>query len=61
MSKIKVVQIKSSIKSKSKHKKTIEALGLGRPQYSNVLPDNEQTRGMIDVVRHLVKVEQVSE
>lgn len=61
MSKIKVIQVKSCIKSKSKHKKTIEALGLGRPHYSNVLPDNEQTRGMVDVVRHLVKVEQVSE
>jgi large subunit ribosomal protein L30 len=61
MSKIKVVQIKSCIKSKSKHKLTIEALGLGRPNYSNVLPDNEQTRGMVNVVRHLVKVEQVSE
>lgn len=59
MSKIKVIQVKSCIKSKSKHKKTIEALGLGRPHYSNVLPDNEQTRGMIDVVRHLVTVEQV--
>jgi large subunit ribosomal protein L30 len=61
MSKIKVIQVKSCIKSKSKHKKTIEALGLGRPHYSNTLPDNAQTRGMVDVVRHLVKVEQVSE
>lgn len=59
MSKIKVIQVKSCIKSKSKHKKTIEALGLGRPHYSNVLPDNAQTRGMINVVRHLVTVEQV--
>ncbi|TNE35036.1 50S ribosomal protein L30 [bacterium] len=61
MSKIKVVQIKSCIKSKSKHKATITALGLGRPNNFNILPDNEQIRGMINVVNHLVKVEQVSE
>lgn len=59
MSNIKVVQTKSCIKSKSKHKKTIEALGLGRPNNFNTLPDNAQTRGMINVVRHLVKVEEV--
>jgi len=42
-----------------KQKRTIEALGLGRPNYSNILPDNPQIRGMIDVVSHLVKVEEV--
>ncbi|MCL5991257.1 MAG: 50S ribosomal protein L30, partial [Bacteroidetes bacterium] len=41
-------------------KLTIEALGLGRPNYSNILPDNPQTRGMLEVVKHLVKVEQVA-
>jgi large subunit ribosomal protein L30 len=61
MSKIKITQVKSSIKSKSKHKKTIEALGLGKPNYSNVLPDNEQTRGMVNTVKHLVVTEQISE
>ncbi|MFN3195472.1 MAG: 50S ribosomal protein L30 [Chlorobiota bacterium] len=61
MSKIKITQVKSSIKSKSKHKKTIVALGLGKPNYSNVLPDNEQTRGMVNTVKHLVVTEQISE
>lgn len=59
MKKIKVTQIRSIIKTNKKQKRTIEALGLGRPNYSNILPNNPQTRGMIKVVEHLVKVEQV--
>ncbi|MBX3043518.1 MAG: 50S ribosomal protein L30 [Candidatus Kapabacteria bacterium] len=61
MGKLKITQTKSVIKRVHKQKKTIEALGLGRPNYSNVLPDNPQTRGMIEVVKHLVTVEEVSE
>lgn len=61
MGKLKITQVKSIIKTKKKQKLTIEALGLGRPRYSNVLPDNAQTRGMIEVVKHLVNVEEVSE
>lgn len=57
--KLKVTQVRSVIKRKEKQKRTIEALGLGRPNYFNILPDNPQTRGMIDVVKHLVKVENV--
>jgi len=59
MNKIKVTQIKSTIKRKEKQKRTIEALGLGRPNYSNILPDTPQTRGMVEVVKHLVKVETI--
>jgi large subunit ribosomal protein L30 len=61
MGKLKITQTKSVIKRVQKQKNTIEALGLGRPNYSNVLPDNPQTRGMIEVVKHLVTVEEVSE
>ncbi len=61
MGKLKITQVKSIIKTKKKQKLTIEALGLGRPHYVNVLPDNAQTRGMIEVVKHLVNVEEVSE
>lgn len=59
MNKIKVTQTKSVIKRKEKQKRTIEALGLGRPNYFNIVPDNPQTRGMIEVVKHLVKVEDI--
>lgn len=60
MNKIKITQVRSIIDRSKKQKLTIEALGLGRPNYSNILPDNPQTRGMIEVVKHLVKVEQVA-
>lgn len=59
MSKLKIKQTKSIIKTNKNQKLTIEALGLGRPNYEVVLPDNPQTRGMITKVRHLVQVEEV--
>jgi large subunit ribosomal protein L30 len=61
MAKIKITQTKSTIKSLKKQKDTIKALGLGRPNYFKIHTDNPQIRGMIDVVKHLVKVEEVSE
>jgi large subunit ribosomal protein L30 len=61
MAQLKVTQVRSTIKRLEKQKLTIKALGLGRPNYSNILPDNPQTRGMINVVKHLVKFEEVSE
>jgi large subunit ribosomal protein L30 len=60
MNKLKVTQVRSIIDRSKKQKLTIEALGLGRPNYSNILPDNPQIRGMLEVVKHLVKVEQVA-
>jgi large subunit ribosomal protein L30 len=61
MGKLRITQTRSVIKRLEKQKRTIEALGLGRPNYSNVLPDNPQTQGMINVVRHLITVEEISE
>lgn len=61
MAKLKITQKVSVIKALRKQKQTIEALGLGRPNYFKVHPDNPQIRGMINVVKHLVKVEEVSE
>lgn len=61
MAKLKITQTVSVIKTLKKQKQTIEALGLGRPNYFKVHPDNPQIRGMINVVKHLVKVEEVSE
>lgn len=59
MGNLKVTQVKSVIKRLEKQKLTIKALGLGRPNYTNILPDNPQTRGMVEVVKHLVIVEEV--
>lgn len=61
MSKLRIKQVRSVIKRIEKQKRTIEALGLGRPNNENILPDNAQTRGMIEVVKHLVEVEEISE
>lgn len=60
MAKLKITQTRSVIKTLENQKRTIKAMGLGRPNYEVVLPDNAQTRGMIEKVRHLVKIEQVS-
>jgi large subunit ribosomal protein L30 len=57
--KIKITQTGSIIDQKEKAKRTIKALGLGRPNYSVVKNDTPQVRGMINVVRHIVRVEEV--
>ncbi len=59
--KVKVTQIKSTIRTKEDQVKTIEALGLGKINRSKVHPDNPAIRGMIQKVIHLVKVENVEE
>ena len=57
----KIIQIKSIIDRPKRQKLTIEALGLGRPNYSVIHNDTPQIRGMINRVSHLVKIEEVKE
>ncbi|MCR5520751.1 MAG: 50S ribosomal protein L30 [Lachnospiraceae bacterium] len=57
--KVKVTLVKSTISALPKHKKTVAALGLGKLNSSNELPNNAATKGMINQVRHLVKVEEI--
>jgi large subunit ribosomal protein L30 len=61
MSPLKITQTRSVIGSLGKHKKTVRALGLKRIRDSRVHTDTPQVRGMIQKVRHLVKVEEVDE
>lgn len=61
MSKIKITQTKSIIDRPKDQKLTIEALGLGRPNYSKIHNDTPQIRGMANKVKHLIKVEEVKE
>lgn len=56
---IKVTLVKSASGRLEKQVRTLEALGLNKINSSNVIPDNEASRGMIFVVKHLVKVENV--
>ena len=58
MANLKVTLVKSTICAVPKHKKTVEALGLKKLGKTVVLPDNAATRGMIQQVTHLVKVEE---
>ena len=57
--KIKVTLVKSTIGAIPKHRKTVEAMGLRKLNHSVELPDNEATRGMVQQVCHLVKVEEI--
>jgi large subunit ribosomal protein L30 len=57
--KIKITQVKSIVDHLEVAKRTIKALGLGRPNYVVTKTDTPQIRGMINRVRHLVKVEEV--
>lgn len=57
--KIKVTLVKSTIGCLDKQKKTVEALGLKKIRSSKVHNDTAAIRGMIFVVKHLVKVEPV--
>ncbi len=58
--KIKITQIKSSIGYRLKASATLEALGIKKMNHSVVKVDNPAIRGMINVVAHLVKIEEVS-
>ena len=57
--KLKITQTRSIIDQIEPQKRTIKALGLGRPNYSVMKNDTPQVRGMIRKVIHLVKVEEV--
>ncbi|MCG6959469.1 MAG: 50S ribosomal protein L30 [Ignavibacteriaceae bacterium] len=59
MAKIKVIQTRSIIDRPKIQKRTIKALGLGRPNWEKVHNDTPQIRGMINKVTHLVKVEEI--
>ncbi len=56
---LKVTLTKSVIGAIPKHRRTVEALGLHKTNRSVTLPDNAATRGMLQQVRHLVKVEEI--
>jgi large subunit ribosomal protein L30 len=61
MSSLRITLLKSPIGYAERQKRTVRALGLGRLHQTVERPDNPQTRGMVRAVKHLVKVEYVSE
>ncbi len=61
MKKLKITQVRSIIDRPIDQKRTIEALGLGRPHYVTIKTDTPQIRGMVNKVKHLVTVEEFTE
>ena len=57
--KIKVTQIGSAIGRKDDQERTLIGLGLNKLHRSRVLENTDSVCGMINKVRHLVKVESV--
>lgn len=56
---IRITQIRSTIHAVPKHKLTIQALGFHRTYQTLIKQDTPQIRGMLQQVRHLVRVEEV--
>jgi large subunit ribosomal protein L30 len=57
---LKVTQVRSGSGCTVRQKQTLKGLGLGRIGKTRILEDDGPTRGMIDKVRHLLEVEEVS-
>ncbi len=57
--KLLITQTRSVIDRIEPQKRTIKALGLGRPNWTVVKEDTPQIRGMIRKVIHLVDVKEV--
>lgn len=58
MAQIKITQIKSRINCPAVQKRTLDALGLKKMHHTVVKEDTPSVMGMVDKVRHLVKVTQ---
>jgi large subunit ribosomal protein L30 len=56
---LKITQTRSIIEQLEAAKRTIKALGLGRPNYSVIQKDTPAIRGMLRKVAHLVRVEEI--
>lgn len=60
-SKLRITWVKSAIGYKQDQKDTISALGFHRLNETVEHKDNPVVRGMVNKVRHLVRVEEVSD
>ena len=58
MAKLKITWVKSAISFEASQRRTLRSLGFHRLNESVVQEDSASTRGMINKVRHLVKVEE---
>jgi large subunit ribosomal protein L30 len=58
MAKVKITQIKSKIGSSERQKATLQTLGLRRINHSVERENTPEVMGMIEKVKHLVRIEQ---
>jgi large subunit ribosomal protein L30 len=59
MAKIKITQIKSKNGKPERQKRTLEALGIHKMHHSVEHEATPQILGMVEKVRHLVKIEEI--
>ena len=57
--KLRITLIKSPIGAVPKHRKTVEAMGLTKMHKTVELPDNAATRGQIQQIGYMLKVEEI--
>mgnify|MGYP001085474891 CR=1 FL=1 len=55
---LKITLVKSPIGAVPKHRRTIEAMGLTKMHKTVMMPDNAATKGMIQQVGYMLKVEE---
>ena len=61
MSRLRITQVRGTIRTRPEHRGTMRALGLRRINASVVRDDSPVLQGMLRRVNHLVKVEEVNE
>jgi len=57
--KLRITLVKSPIGAVPKHRKTVEAMGLTKMHKTVELPDNVATRGQIQQIGYMLKVEEI--
>ena len=56
---VKVTLVKSPVGAIPKHRRTVEAMGLNKLYKTVELPDNAATRGQIQQIGYMLKVEEI--
>jgi len=59
MAKLKITYVRSAINRPARQKRTLEALGLTKLNHSKEVEATPQILGMIEKVKHLLKVEEI--
>ena len=57
--KLRITLVKTPIGAVPKHRKTVEAMGLTKMHKTVELPDNAATRGQIQQIGYMLKVEEI--